>query len=470
MIFSSRTHRSWDKLSILIVFSCVALSGGVFGQSLNFSETQKIISADSKDHDHFGHQMALSSDGHRMAVYMRVMRSNTQDRPEQGVYIYRRNETSSWELEQKLFAGDTEDGDSFGSYLAFAGEPGNLMLVVAAPSDDWASGGGRGSLYIFKHAGDTWVEAGKIEGDTGDNRAPWTRGGIAVSHDASTIAFLVEHGVYIYEHNGAEWEKTGNFVPSWPYSGIGYRYANNTMSLSEDGSVLAIGGHYGGHMAYIDGNAVRVVHMFRKTSSGWGHQAPVYNPDDPELQFGKSASLSGDGKTLVASAPFSTDENGNRYSGDVHIYRWEACFVDSGTTTLYSDTRESFCDDSSDLNDDGRWVLSQKLTAPAPAKDSFGSSVRLSSNGEALLIGAAMDETGAYNGGAVYVYLLDTSGYLEAQYVYQGNYIVSDVVDYSVATSPAGTPVSANGETFIMGARRTDASVTGGSSVYIFDR
>ena len=83
-------------------------------------------------------------------------------------YIFKRN-GSSWIEEQKLTASDGESLDHFGESVSMDGD----YVVIGAILDD-DNGDKSGSAYIFKYNGIEWIEGQKLTALDGEN---WDRFG-----------------------------------------------------------------------------------------------------------------------------------------------------------------------------------------------------------------------------------------------------------------------------------------------------
>ena len=134
-----------------------------------------------------------------------------------------------------------------------------------------------------------------------------------------------------------------------------------SVSLSADGSIFAIGapGNDG------NGNEAGQVRVFEwdSNSSDWTQLGSDLDGGAAGDQFGSSVSLSADGSILAVGAPFN-DDTGNE-AGHVQVFEWDS--NSSNWTQL-----------GSDLHGEA-------------AGDQFGSSVSLSVDGNALVVGSALD-------------------------------------------------------------------------------
>ena len=202
----------------------------------------------------------------------------------------------------------------------------------------------------------TWTQ---IYGDI-DGEAAYDNSGhsVSLSSDGSVVAIGAHRNaeisnsghVRIYQNNGA-WTKIGSDIDG-EATGDKSRYS---VSLSSDGSVVAIGannnqgenGRYSGH-----------VRIYQNLNGTWTR---VGNDIDGEFcmeLFGNSVSLSSDG-SIVAIGAINNSGNGI-YSGHVRIYQ----------------------------NNNGTWTKIGDDIDGEASYDESGHSVGLSSDGSVVAIGA----------------------------------------------------------------------------------
>ena len=156
-----------------------------------------------------------------------------------------------------------------------------------------------------------------------------------------------------------------------------------------------------------------------------------------DSEFGISVSLSSDGNTAVVGANYQ-GTGVDIQKGAVYI------FTRSGST----------------------WTEQQKLTASdAGTSDFFGSSVKLSADGNTIVVGAIGEDTSPNsNQGAAYVFIKVGSTWTEQAKLLASDPASNDEFGYSVA-------ISSNGNTVIVGAWLEDTSPnTNSGAAYVFTR
>jgi len=103
----------------------------------------------------FGLDVAIDDDG----TFLTGAIGDDENGTNRGAaYIYRRTNTTTWTLEQKLLASDPVNPASFGYRVDLEGD-----LAVVAARNDWNGGSpGSGSVYAFTFDGIDWNEHAKI--------------------------------------------------------------------------------------------------------------------------------------------------------------------------------------------------------------------------------------------------------------------------------------------------------------------
>ncbi len=197
---------------------------------------------------------------------------------------------------------------------------------------------------------------------------------VSLSDDETILAVGTYHAsnnssqsgcVRIYKKNSGAWNQIGNDING---EAIG-DWSGYSVSLSGNGTTVAIGALNNNGCNGKNSGHVRVY----KNNAGVWEQ--VGGDIDGEMQgdwFGYSVSLSQDGTTLAIGAVLNSG-NG-KHSGHVSVYR----------------------------NTSGKWSQVGENIKGKAAKDYFGTSVSLSSDGQKVAIGAHQD--GISSGGYVSVY------------------------------------------------------------------
>ena len=235
--------------------------------------------------DLFGYALSLAADGHRLVIGSFDEDGSTAGTNEQqdeegrgsgAVYVFDYNENTGvegrWEQTAYLKASNSERNDAMGVAVAVS-DDGNTLVATAldedsmntgvnsTPGSDWDVNQSAGAVYVYVYDDGAWAEQAYIKAsNTGPNDVFGSR--LALSGDGNTLAAGAQledsaaSGVDgVQEDDSASesgavylFTRTGN---SW--SQIHYVKGSNTeefdefggsMSLSRDGSLLAIGAQY----------------------------------------------------------------------------------------------------------------------------------------------------------------------------------------------------------------------------------
>ncbi len=213
---------------------------------------------------------------------------------------------------------------------------------------------------------------GEAEGDTSGDSVSLSADGSVLAIGARRNVGSSEIGggaghVRIYRNVSGTWEQIGDDIDG---DSFGDR-SGNAVSLSSDGNIVAIGAF----IASSNGNqAAGQVRVFQNISDTW---VQIGNDIDGEAEddtSGSSVSLSADGNIVAIGAP-GNDENGS-FSGHVRVYE----------------------------NVAGTWVqIGADIDGEAPS-DQSGRSVSLSNDGTIVAIGAFGNAGNGFLSGHVRVY------------------------------------------------------------------
>ena len=190
---------------------------------------------------------------------------------------------------------------------------------------------------------------------------------VSLSSDGSRLAVGIRSGgsssqgiVRVFDWDGTSWTQVGSDI-------VGLVNGDNfgrAVSLSSDGARVAIGAPFAdpaSNFGYFSSGQVTVYEL---SGSTWVQMGSVFSGSLNNERLGTSVSLNSDGTKLA----FGATRTGN--TGYVKVYSW------SGT---------SWTQDSGGVNLNGD-----------ATSDEYGTSVSLSSDGMRLAVGAAAHNTGGY--------------------------------------------------------------------------
>lgn len=274
---------------------------------------------------------------------------------------------------------------------------------------------------------------------------------VALSRDGNTLAVGADlkaagrpadgvpaaGAVYVYTRTPQGWREQARLRASVPTTGSGF---GHSLSLSDDGSRLAVGAPFESHnAASADPRAEGdqgTVYVFGRSDKGWDLQSRLLASRAGSFDwFGMSVSLSGRGDTVAVSA--------HRHDGGDA----RAPLADSGAVYVFKQGASGWTEQA---------VVE---AAHAQAGGRLGTSVALSSDGRTLAAGAS-----AMGRGAVHVFRQEPTGWREQ----------AEVSSASATTqNPLGSQVllSADGMTLAVGATApdgTEARQRTAGSAYVF--
>lgn len=316
-------------------------------------------------------------------------------------------------------SGNTSgSGDQFGYSIALSGD-GNTLAIGSLNESSNATGingaqgnnlaSESGAVYVFARSGGVWVQQAYVKASNADASDRFGHS-VTLSDSGDVLA-------------------VGAFAEDGGASGVNANQADN--------SVTNAGAAY----------------VFTRTAGVWAQQAYLkasnLSPGTSIEYFGWSVSLSGDGNLLAVGAP-NEDSNATGVNGD------QGNDLASASGAVYVFSRSG-----------ATWTQQAYVKASnTQANDQFGVSVRLSSNGGTLAVGAPAEDSNAVGidgdqtsnaasySGAVYVYVRNGGSWSQQAYIKASNTGADDQFGYGLA-------ISANGDTLAVGAPAEDSSATG---------
>jgi len=459
---------------------------------------------------HTGQALAISDDGNTLAVgaqhessNARGMGGNQNDDSAYNagaVYVFTRN-GANWVQQAYVKASNTGSGDHFGSAVALSAD-GNTLAVAA----DWESSAATGvngnqgddsipqagAVYEFTRNGTSWTQQAYIKASNtgtagvGDVPGDGDQFGfsLALSDDGNTIAVGATSedsnvngingnqadnsasgagAVYVFTRTGSAWSqqayiKSDSLTAATAGDLFGY-----SVSLSANGSTLAVGAYdEGGSARTVNGpvdamrNGSGAGYVFVRSGSTWSREAYIktWNAEGGD-SWGVSIALSDDGNTLamgsidadclctgIIHAPSdvgATDQKANTSVGAA------AVFARSGTA----------------------WAQQAYIKASNTGlEDWFAVRLAISGDGNTLAIGAANEDSAgqgingrqnddsALEAGAVYFFTRSAATWAQQAYVKGSNTEAFDEFGGTIA-------LSRDGRTMVVGARGEDGSARG---------
>ena len=370
--------------------------------------------------DYSGKSVSWSSDGARVAIGATNNYGNADYAGHVRVYDW---SGSAW-----IQVGSDINGEAVGdqSGISVSLSSDGTRVAIGAASND---GGGvnAGHVRVYGLTGSAWVQVGSdIDGEAaGDYSAEH----VSLSSNGTRVAIgsTVNAGggsyrghVRVYDWNGNAWVQVGSDIDGE----ANYDSSSSSVSLSPDGSTVAIGASYNNGMA----GHVRVYGL---TGGAW---AQLGSDIDGEAGFdfsGASVSLSSDGSRVAIGAPNNDGAGPN-----------------AGHVRVYNLTGSAWVQVGSDIDGEA-------------AGDYSGGSVSLTSGGSRVAIGANGNDGGGIDAGQVRVYDLTGSAWVQ----------VGCDINGEAAGDASGLPVSltSGGSRAAIGAIANDGAGSLAGHVRVYD-
>eukprot|EP00980_Cylindrotheca_fusiformis_P000386 scaffold92_cov85-Cylindrotheca_fusiformis.AAC.4 len=250
--------------------------------------------------------LSMSADGHAVAFKVTDLQGGDE------VYIYDYDEGSnSWSQRGAAIVGD----HGLGRGLSISED--GLTVAATAPFGNCDCVYETGYAKVFKFVGGAWTQIGSdICGEDSGDRLE------AVDIDSSGTVIALgaaandgDNGedsghVRIFKLQDGEWVQQGQDIDgeaAWDYSG-------ETVSLSGDGLVVAIGSRYHNN----DAGQTRV---YRFDDGIWKKVQSDIEGVAPKDYSGNDVALSGDGSTLVVGAPGYNGTKGSELVGQLLLFQ-----------------------------------------------------------------------------------------------------------------------------------------------------
>ena len=254
----------------------------------------------------FGCEVSINADGSIVAIGAEWGNGNIGNSCGY-VQIYE-NQNGTWAQIGQTIEGETASASAYGMSLCLNLD-GNIVAIGTIDNDESA-----GLVRVFEYQVATWEQIGEdIEGFEGD----YLGRSVSLSSDGSIIAIGVavanDHRgeARIYENLSGTWTKIGESI-------IGEEEADEfgtSIDLNSDGTIVAVGAIWHNGINGINSGQVRI---FENQNNTWTKIGQGID-GEAEMNFsGNSVSLSSDG-SVVAIGAQSNSGNGNQ-AGHTRIF------------------------------------------------------------------------------------------------------------------------------------------------------
>lgn len=373
--------------------------------------------------DQSGQSTSISSDGQVVAIGAHKNGGNGYESGHVRIY---HNDAGTWTQVGVDINGEATSDESGWSVSLSA--DGNVVAIGAPKNDD--NGINAGQVRIYQNNAGNWTQLG--EDIDGVAAVDISGASVSLSEDGSVVAIGAPGNdvngaqsghVRVYQNIGGTWTQVGEDIDGdADYD----RFGTNT-SLSADGNVVAIGAPYNGDNGDNSGH----VKVFNYNASAWTQVGDDIGGEDAEDISGWSVSLSSDG-TVIAIGANRNDGNGSN-AGHVRVYQ----------------------------NIAGTWTqVGADIDGEAP-EDYSGCSVALSADGNVIAIGAYRNDGNGNNAGHVRIYQNIGGTWTQVGTDIDGE-AEGDFCGVSVSLSGDGNVVA-------IGASKNDGNGTESGHVRMFD-
>ena len=248
-------------------------------------------------------------------------------------------------------------GDSFGYSTAISAD--GTIVAVGANSND-SNGNGSGQVRVFGLANGIWSQiGGNLNGESGGDQ---TGQSVSLSSDGSIVAIgepfnndlgFTSGQVRVFKNINNTWTQVGQDL----YGENSSAEAGKSVDLSADGSVIA----FGAPNTTVNGTFFAgKVKVFVNQNNSWVQKGGDIDGDGSIIKFGTSVSLSNDGNILAIGQTGNPGSQAQTDIGRVKVYQ----FINN------------------------QWVQLGSTIPGSAVNDEFGSSVSLSDSGTILAIGS----------------------------------------------------------------------------------
>ena len=258
--------------------------------------------------DRSGVRVSLSNDGSIVAI---SALGNNENGSNSGHVRVFKNQNGIWTQ-----IGNDIDGEATyyqtGNSISLSSD-GTILAIETIGNND-----NSGQIRVYENQGGSWIQIGAdiVREDTDED----SDGSISLSSDGTIIAIGAKYNdginginsghVRVYENQGGSWTQIGNDIDGEAEGDL----SGNSVSLSSDGTIVAIGAYYNSGNGLSSGH----VRVYKNQGGSWTQIGDDMDGEDASDLYGYSVSLSSDG-SIVASGAIHNAGNGND-SGQVRIY------------------------------------------------------------------------------------------------------------------------------------------------------
>ena len=291
-----------------------------------------------------GKSVSLSSDGSVIAIGA-PLNSNDNGGAAGHVRVFENVEGTWTQLGDDI---DGEDEGNLSGHSVSLSSDGSVVAIGAPKNHD--NGNSSGHVRVYENNGGNWSQIGNdIDGEMYNDWSGWS---VSLSSDGVVVAIGARYNggngnasghVRIYQNNNEDWIQIGDDIDGK----VAGEQSGSSVSLSNNGSVVAIG-------SPIVNNHTGVVRVYQDEWGLWTQIGEDINGETEGDYSGEAISLSSDG-SVVAIGAHGNDENGGG-SGHVRIFKNDEGIWTLVGDDIYGDAVGNFLGISVDLNSEGSVV------------------------------------------------------------------------------------------------------------------
>ena len=231
---------------------------------------------------------------------------------------------SNWTQLGSDLVGEAE-GD-FSGYSVSLSSDGTVVAIGAYNND--GNGSGAGHVRVYEYSSGSWTQlGGDIDGEAAGDGSGYS---VSLSSDGNivaigapfnlagdTISYSRWGHVRVYEYINGSWTQLGADIDGE----AGGDYSGSSVSLSSDGTIVAIGSNHNDGNDTIDSERGHV-RVYQYSAGSWTQLGADIDGEAVYDESGYSVSLSSDGTIVAIGAPYNIG-NGY-YPGHVRVYEYNA--------------------------------------------------------------------------------------------------------------------------------------------------
>ena len=297
-------------------------------------------------YDESGWSVSLSNDGTIVAIAAPFNSGNGLEAGHVRVYGY---SNGSWSQ-----LGADIDGEAAGDYsgASVSLSDDGTIVAIGAPFNS-GSDTGSGHVRVYEYASGAWSQLGAdIDGEAAGDKSGIS---VSLSDDGTIVAIGANYNdvngsnsghVRVYGYSNGSWSQLGADIDGE----AAYDYSGQSVSLSDDGTILAIGAPYNDGSGFQAGH----VRVYGYSNSSWAQIGADIDGEAARDQSGYSVSLSDDGTIVAIGAP-ANDDNGSA-SGHVRVYGYSSGSWSQLGADIDGEAAGDWSGNSVSLSDDGTIV------------------------------------------------------------------------------------------------------------------